>query len=373
MKRIKLPFISTTAFKNSAVSLLKQLKPSVRKVGSPPGTLTYTGHETSPTEIRFFQYDKNDMRYHALINLDELTPKLSDQFVNWVDVTGFENIDLISQLGALFNIDQLTMEDMLNVGQLPKIEEREEYLYITLKLVDLIEEENSFEFTHYSLIIRSNELITFSERPNKQITFIEDRLKNNLGIVRGSGINYLSYGIMDNIVDHYYFTLDWFTNILAELEAEMIENPSKKHINTILTFKKQWLLLRKAIYPFKEAIRKLVNMESAFIKSAGKHYVGDLHDHLQSIGETMEILRETLENLMDLYTSAISNKMNEVMQVLTVVATIFIPLTFIAGIYGMNFENMPELSWENGYFYVLGLMAFIGIWMIIYIRRKHWL
>ena len=141
-------------------------------------------------------------------NLEQLPNKLSSGFINWIDVTGFENIDLLSQLGNLFNIDQLTMEDMLNVGQLPKIEEHEEYLYITLKLVDLIKEENSFEFTHYSLIIKSNELITFSERPNQQITYIEERLKNNLGILRGSGINYLSYGIMDNIVDHYYYTLD---------------------------------------------------------------------------------------------------------------------------------------------------------------------
>jgi len=372
MKKRVLPFLSAAAFRQKAHSLRVHLNPSIKTVATSPGTLTYTGHETAPTKINLFQYDKHNLSAEPIDSVGELKEKLSAAHTNWVDVTGFENIELIRELGTAFGIDQLTLEDLLNVSQLPKIEEHEEYLYITLKLVDLVAEEHTLDFTHYSLILTDEALITFSEKPSKLLTHIEDRLKNNVSKLRNSNMTYLSYRIIDTIVDYYYYTLEWFTNLLADLEVEMVENPSKKHINTILTFKKQWLILRKAFYPFKDAVRRMMNLEPRFIKPTMKHYITDLHDHLQSIGETMEILRETLENLMDLYSSSVGNKLNEVMKVLTIVSTIFIPLTFIAGIYGMNFEHMPELSWENGYFYALGAMVCVGIGMSIYMKRKRW-
>ena len=372
MSKLKLPFLSAHAYKVQAQSLLKHLRPSAKKVGAPPGTLTYTGEELLPTKINFFQYDKDSYSSEAIEKVSEIKSKISKKHINWIEVTGFENIDTISEIGQLLNIDQLTMEDMLNVGQLPKVEEHDNYLYITLKLVDTDPEEHKISFTHYSLIIMENVLVTFSEKPNKVQNHIEARLSTSTSKLRNSNLDYLSYRIIDTTVDYYYIVLEWFTNILADLEVELIEQPSKKHINTILNFKKQWLILRKAFYPLKEAIRKMVNVDPAYIRSAGKHYVIDLHDHLMSIGETMEILRETLDNLMDLYNSTVSNKMNEVMQVLTIVSTIFIPLTFIAGIYGMNFENMPELSWQNGYFYALGVMLLTGIGMTIFMKRKQW-
>lgn len=349
------------------------MRPTVKKVGAPPGTLTYTGEDTTPTEIKYFNYDAHSLKFETLTSIDDIQQKISDKKVNWIDVTGFENIDQLDEIGKRFEIDQLTMEDLLNVSQLPKIEEHDSYLYITLKLIDLIPEEHKIDFTHYSLIIKDDLLITFSEKPNNLLNYMEERLKNNYSKLMQSSINYLSYRIIDTIVDYYYYSLEWFTDTLADLEIDLVEKPSKKHINTILTFKKQWLILRKAFYPFRDAVRRVVNLETNFLKSAGKHYINDLNDHLQSIGETMEIIRETLDNLIDLYNSTVSNRMNEVMQVLTIVSTIFIPLTFIAGIYGMNFEHMPELSWENGYYYTLLLMLVIGISMAIYMKRKRWL
>ena len=372
MRKIKIPFLSKSAFRNVAEELARHLIPSVHKVGAPPGTLTYTGEEPIETTIRFFQYNKDDVTAHSLSTIDEFESKKSQKHVNWVELTGFENIDLLSQVGVHFLIDQLTMEDMLNISQLPKIEEHEDYLYITLKLVNIIPEENIFYFIHYSRVIKKNVLITFSKKPSHILDTIDERLKNKQSKIRNSSLDYLSYRIIDTIVDHYYFALDWFSNILADLELELVEQPSKRHIQTILTYKKQWLILKKAFYPLKEAVRKMMNVEQKFMEGAGKHYIADLNDHLQSIGETMEILRESLNNLMDLYNSTVSNKMNEVMQVLTIVSTIFIPLTFIAGIYGMNFENMPELSWENGYFYTLVVMLIVGIGMIVFMKRKRW-
>lgn len=373
MKKIKIPFLTPAEFIQSTKSLMEHLMPSVHKVGVPPGTLTYTGAATGPTKIRLFQYNKEEIIIHEKEDVSSISKKLSNSKVNWIDVVGFEDINKIRELGALFQIDQLTLEDLLNTGQLPKIEEREDYQYITLKLVNVLSEENMFSFTHYSLIIKGNVLITFSEKPNTIFKNIEDRLQNNVSALRNSSTNYLSYRIIDTIVDNYYLDLEWFTNILSNLETELVENPSKTHIHVILTFKKQWLVLRKAIFPFKESLRRVSRLESDFMHSAGKYYIQDLNDHLQSISETMEILRESLNNLMDLYSSTLSNKMNEVMKMLTIVSTIFIPLTFIAGVYGMNFQNMPELSWKNGYFYTLGIMVLVGITTVLFMIRRKWL
>ncbi len=373
MKKLKLPFLSPKAFSNSAKSIIEHLKPSVHKIGAPPGTLTYTGKNKLATQIRLFQFNKDEVLLDKITSTKELEDKISDKHISWIDVVGFDNIKLYDELGSYLGIDQLTLEDMLNISQLPKIEEHEDYLFITLKVVDLIKEENMFSFTHYNLIVKENMLITFSEKANPIFHNIEERLQNHSSPIRDSSIDYLSYRIVDTIVDHYYSALDWFTDILSELETELIDNPSKKHINSILTFKKQWMVLRKTIIPFKEAVRRLLKTETEFIKRAGENFIVDLLDHLQSIEETMVILRETLNNLMDLYNSTVSNKMNEVMKMLTLVSTIFIPLTFIAGIYGMNFQHMPELGMENGYFYVLGVMGVIGLFMFVYMKLNKWL
>jgi magnesium transporter len=373
MNKIKIPIISPKAFAQTARELIDHLRPSTHKVGAPPGTLTYTGKHRISTKIRLHKYNKNECETLNIKSLDVLDKNLSDHHINWIDVVGFEDIDVIAKLGERFEIDTMTVEDMLNVGQLPKIEELEKYVYTTLKIVELQQDVDKFNIWHFSIILKDNFLITFSETPHKLFEEIEKRMENPTGRLRTSPISYLSYRLLDTIVDHYYYALEWFSNTLGDLEIELVESPHKKHINTILTFKKQWLVLRKSIYPIRDVIRKGIHTEPMFVKSVGKQFIGDIHDHLQSIFETMEILRESLNSLMDLYSSTVSNKMNEVMQVLTIVSTIFIPLTFIAGIYGMNFQHMPELSWENGYFYALILMLVVGVGMAIFMKRKRWL
>ena len=373
MHKIKSPFTSPKGYIQSANELIEHLRPSVHKVGTAPGTLTYTGKHTVPTQIRLFQFDKNNISIEPIENIDDLKNKLSKKNIKWIEVVGFQDIDLITKLGTDFQIDQLTLEDILNISQIPKVEGHDNYLFITLKMVLLKNDENMFQFTHCSLIVKDNLLITFSEKSNSIFNNLESQLQNGHSKLQNTTVGHLSYRIVDTIVDQYYTSLEWFANMLAELEIELVENPSKKHIHTILNFKKKWMILRKTIYPIKDAIKKMLNIETEFIDSAGKHYVEDLHDHLQSIVESMEIIRASLDNLMDLYTSTESNKMNEVMQVLTIVSTVFIPLTFIAGIYGMNFVNMPELEWKNGYFYTLGVMLVVSIIMLLYVKRKRWL
>jgi magnesium transporter len=372
MAKIKIPFISPRAFAHTARELIDYLKPSTHKVGAPPGTLTYTGKHHIPTTVKLHVYNKGNSEAHELTSVEEIDRHLPSHHMHWIEVVGFENIEMIGKLGERFEISTLTLEDMLNVGQLPKIEELEKYVYTTLKIVEFKAEEEKFSISHFSMITKDNIMITFSETSHTLFDEITKRLQNPTSKLRSSDISYLSYRLIDTIVDHYYYAMEWFSNTFGELEIDLVEAPGKEHINTILTFKKQWLVLRKSIYPLRDAIRKGMNTEHRFVRSIGKQFIGDIFDHLQSIFETMEILRETLNNLMDLYNSTVSNRMNEVMQVLTIVSTIFIPLTFIAGIYGMNFQHMPELTWENGYFYVLILMLIIGIGMIIFMKRKRW-
>lgn len=372
MNKIKLPFLTPKAFTQTARELVQYLKSPTDKVGAPPGTLTYTGQHDIPTEIKLHHFDQEQFETSTIQNIDQLREKKLARKNNWIEVIGVKDIETIRTIGEIFGIDPLTLEDLLNVGQLPKIEELKDYLYITLKIVDFDTNEKKFNISHFSIIAFENVLLTFSETPHLLFDKLEMALKKTGSKLRTSSLNYLGYRMIDTIVDHYYFGLEWLSDTLGELEIELVEAPHKKHINTILTFKKKWLVLRKSIYPLRDEIKKRLHTEPVFVKSAGKKYINDVNDHLQSIFENMEIIRETLNNLMDLYNSTVSNKMNEVMQVLTIVSTIFIPLTFIAGIYGMNFENMPELSWENGYFYTLCFMLIIGIGMTIFMKRRHW-
>ena len=372
MNKIKLPFFTPKAFKKSADELKGHLSPPTDKVGAPPGTLTYTGQVDIPTEIKVHHFNKEQFDTVNIETPEQLNKCIQSGAKNWIEVVGFKDIQTIRTIGENFKIDPLTLEDMLNVGQLPKIEELKDYLFVTFKIVDFDAEQIKFNISHFSIIAFENILITFSETHHKLFNKILNALNRPNSDLRASSLNHFGYRLIDTIVDHYYVGLEWFSDTLGELEIELVEAPRKKHINTILTFKKKWLILRKSIYPFRDEIRKRLHSEPVFVKSAGKKYINDVNDHLQSIFETMEIIRETLNNLMDLYNSTVSNKMNEVMQVLTIVSTIFIPLTFIAGIYGMNFDNMPELSWENGYYYTLVVMLIIGISMTIFMKSRRW-
>jgi magnesium transporter len=372
MAKLKIPYISRKAFAESSKEFVEMFKLSTHKVGAPPGTLTYTGKNEPPTSIKYISYTKGEARVEKIEGVNSLPIDMGKSEVHWIHVEGFKDIEKIRKVGERFNIDPLTMEDLLNISQLPKIEEHDDYVYFTFKLIDLIKEKHKIDISHFSMVAKDNVILTFSEAPNVIFDELEKQIRNPSSKLRSSSIHYLSYRIMDTIVDYYYYTMEWFTNTLSQLEIELVENPNKHHIHTILTYKKQWLMMRKSIYPLKDVMRKSVNTTPEFVKSTGKKYINDIHDHLQSIFETMEIIRETLDNLMDLYNSTLSNKMNEIMQVLTIVSTIFIPLTFIAGIYGMNFTNMPELLQENGYFYTLIAMLFIGILMLLYMKKRRW-
>lgn len=364
--------LTTKGILRSARALQKHFKPSVHKVGAPPGTLVYTGHQSYATTTDLIQFDATKLHRHPIHDEKQLKKLIHNDLVNWVRVTGFEDLETIGRIGNAFSIDPMIMEDVVQTGTMPKIELHSDYIFICMKQISVDETDNHLNMSHFSIVLSSAGVITFAETPLTVFDTLMERIQNDQSQVRRMPVGFLCYRILDTVVDYYSVILEWFTNAIADLEEQMIERPSKKHIHSILALKKQWLLLRKALIPLKEELRSAVHVESEFVKSLNEKYLSDIMDHLNGLTETLEIIRASLDNLMELNNSTISNRMNEVMQVLTVVTTIFIPLTFIAGIYGMNFKNMPETRWPNGYFYALGFMLIVGLSMVAYMKKRKW-
>ncbi len=372
MKRRRLKYLSKAGFLHTSRAVLKHMKPARQKIGAAPGTLIYTGHQNNPTEIELIQFDDKEVEFTKIQNVEDIGKHLKEDMVNWVRVTGFDDITTIEAVGNVFNIDPMIMEDVVQTETIPKFELHADFSFIVLKQISINNEDNKIDLSHFSLILTQKALITFAESPLEILNTLDERIKNSQSHVRRMPVGFLSYRVLDTIVDYYSMVLEWFTNTIAELEEQMVENPSKRHIHSILLLKKQWLVLRKALVPLREELRSAQNTDSEFIQTMGEKYMADIQDHLDGLSQTLEIIHASLDNLMELNHSTISTKMNEVMQVLTVVTTIFIPITFIAGIYGMNFENMPETQWPNGYYYVLGFMLLIGLSMVAYMKKRKW-
>jgi len=368
----RLKYLSKAGFLNKSRAVLKHMKPSRQKIGAAPGTLIYTGHQNHPTEIELIQFDANDVEIQTLPDVQGIEKRIKEDKVNWYRVRGFEDISTIEAVGNAFNIDPMIMEDVVQTETIPKFEIYADHIFIALKQISINTEDNKIELSHFSLILSTNVLITFAEAPSEILNTLEERIRNSQSQVRRKPVSFLCYRVVDTIVDYYSMVLEWFTNTIAELEEQMVENPSKRHIHSILLLKKQWLVLRKALVPLRDELRSALNTNNDLIQSIGEKYMGDIEDHLNGLTQTLEIIHASLDNLMELNHSTISTKMNEVMQVLTVVTTIFIPITFIAGIYGMNFETIPETHWPNGYYYALGLMLVIALSMLAYMKKRKW-
>ncbi len=359
-------------FLQSSRALHKHFKPSVTKVGVSPGTLIYTGHQNQTTAIQLIQYDAGKAQVFSIHDKSQLKKLLKPDEVSWVKVSGFENLEMIGMIGNVFSIDPMIMEDVVQTGTVPKIEIHSDHIFISMKQITVDEVESQFNLSHFSIILTTEALLTFAETPLPIFDTLQERIQNDQSQVRRMPASFLCYRVLDTVVDYYSLVLEWFTNHIADLEEEMVERPSKKHIHSILALKKQWLLLRRALIPLREELRSAVNTDSELVNSLEDKYLSDIMDHLNDLTETLEIIHASLDNLMELNNSTINNRINEVMQVLTIITSIFIPITFIAGIYGMNFENMPETRWPNGYFYALGLMATIALSMVAYMKKRKW-
>ncbi len=341
--------------------------------GLPPGQLIHLGEQlTDKSLIELISYNEKQFIEVESENSDDILGKLSSQNINWINIDGLHNIDLIKDVGEHFEINPLILEDVLNPDQRPKVEDYEHHLFFTLKTLNALKSDDII-YEQMSFILGKNYIISFQEKEGDLFEGLRQRLKSDpQSKARKKDADYLFYRLIDTIVDSYYLILENIAERIESLEEEVFIDPSKETLRKIQLLKKELIFLRKSVYPVREAISRISKGEYHFIKRETVRFFSDVYDHSIHVIETLETYRDLTTGLMDMYMTSVSNKMNEVMKVLTIIATIFIPLTFIAGIYGMNFEYMPELSWRYGYASVWGLMLTCLIIMVIYFKRKNW-
>ncbi|NUM53558.1 MAG: magnesium/cobalt transporter CorA [Candidatus Hydrogenedentes bacterium] len=291
--------------------------------------------------------------------------------VVWINVDGLGDKDVIQQLGTMFELHRLALEDVVNVHQRPKVEEYDEHVFFVARMVY---QNETIETEQLSLFLGDSFVLTFQERPGGDcFSPVRDRIRKSAGRIRTHGADFLAYCLIDALVDAYFPVLEVYSDQLEELEDEVLEKPSPRTVHQIHQVRRDLLLLRRAVWPLREAINGMMRNECPVFTGDTRLYMRDCYDHTIQILDLVEAYRELVSDLMDVYLSSISTKLNEVMRVLTVFSTIFMPMTFVASIYGMNFHNMPELDWKFGYYLVLLVMAGIFVGQLVYFRRKGWL
>ncbi|WP_107668545.1 magnesium/cobalt transporter CorA [Cyanothece sp. BG0011] len=340
--------------------------------GSEPGKLNIEP-DAKPSRIVLIDYDES----HAIRKVDvtpkALTPYLGTNTISWMDVQGLGSEKVLKQIGEIFQLHPLLLEDVVNVPQRPKLEDYNEQLVLIVQMVRPNADEEGFESEQVSFVLGNRYLLTFQEEEIEDcFDIVRERIRANQGKVRQQGADYLMYLLLDSIIDGYFPVLEDYGDRIEDIEDELAIAPNTNQLKEIYVIRRELLALRRAIWPLRNVTNMLVRGESSLISSEAQIYFRDCYDHVIQILDIVETYRELASSLMDAYLSSMSNKMNEVMQVLTVVSTIFIPLTFIAGVYGMNFEYMPELKTRWGYFSCLGLMAAIAGGLIFFFWRRGW-
>jgi magnesium transporter len=345
------------------------------KLGMPPGSLVFTGEQKmANVDITVFNYDETFSVEHnpkSLSEVEELIRNLKG--VIWINIDGLHDETFIEGLSTLLDIHKLTMEDILSVGQRPKLEEHSNYLHVVIKEITLDQTEEIIEYEQISFILKDNILVSFQERTGDVFDGVRKRIREGKGTIRKRGADYLMYALLDNVVDHYFVVLETYGEKLEDLETELLENPNNHTLTKLHNFRRETLGLRRTVYPLRELIAAMEKLDDPLFTRENKVFTRDLYDHIIKVIETVEIFRDMTSSLLDLYINSVSNKTNEIMKVLTILTSIFIPLSFISGVYGMNFQNMPELTYKYGYFVILGVMAAVFAGMLIFLRRKKWL
>lgn len=343
-------------------------------IGKIPGELVYVGkREYQPAVFQLIKYNEESSETLKTGEVEVLVAGLAENKINWIDMDGLSDLASIEKLTKHFNFHPMMAEDIVNTEHLPKAEDFGKYLFFTLKMLKVNPKTQQIEQEHLSLVLGHNLLFTFQEGMEGDVFGgIRDRIFANKGRVRKLRADYLFYLLIDAVVDNYYLVLESIREKVELIEDDIIANPSKNMMNNILALKKQLALIRKLVFPLDEELNRLIKEHTEYIHASNLTYIHDAHDHVKHLISTFEAFREMLGGLMDLYMSNLSHTMNGVMKTLTVLSAVFIPLTFVAGIYGMNFENMPELKWEWGYFGLWAIMIAITVSMIAFFRVKKW-
>jgi len=359
--------------------MVKLIKKS-KLTGQPPETLLYEGKARSEhIRITVFDYDENNLIEKEMRQVEECIPFKDKPTVTWINVDGVHRIDILEKLTSCYNIHHLVLEDILNINQRPKVEDFGDYVYIAAKMLTLDEAGDDVAEEQVSMILGRNFLISFQEEKQGDVfDNIRLRLRAGKGRIRRMGADYLTYALLDAMVDSYFAILERLGEKIEALEETMVVRPDPDVLHALNKLKRMLIFLRKSVWPLREVVHGLTQFESSLVSDNAAVYYRDIYDHVIQVVDTIEAFRDTVSGMLDIYLSSLSYRLNEVMKVLTVIATIFMPLTFIAGIYGMNFNtlasrfNMPELGWKFGYFFVLGIMAAVAAVMIAYFKKRKW-
>ena len=345
-----------------------------KKRGLPPGSLVYTGEKKiDNVKISVIDYDQNNIQEKEVKDIKECFPFKDKPTVTWVNIDGLHDVDVIEKIGNYFEVHPLVLEDILNTDQRPKMENFDKYFFFIVKMLYFDEKLHEVHTEQVSLILGENFVISFQESIGDVFDSIRERIRNSKGRIRIRGTDYLVYALLDAIVDNYFIILEKIGEKVEIMEEDLISNPTPSTLQDIYNLKREMIYLRKSVWPLREVISGLQREESALIQESTDIYLRDLYDHTIQVIDTIETFRDMISGMLDMYMSSVSNKMNEVMKVLTIFAAIFIPLTFVAGIYGMNFDIMPELHWQWGYLMVWIIIICVSLSMIIYFKRKKWL
>jgi magnesium transporter len=356
-KRKKISFISRQRSKKSFL---------------PPGTVEAdTSLESQKVVISILQFNENIIEEFVFNQLSELKDVSNNQFVTWINVDGIHDASIIEKIGSLYQIHPLTLEDIANTDQRPKFEDYENYVVVMMKMLYYDTELHNEQLT---IVLKNNVVITFQENHGGDAFYpIRKRLKEAKGRVRKFGADYLCYALIDAVVDSYFNILEIIGDKIELMDEQLISEPTPDTLNVLHAMKREMIYLRKSVWPVRDMVNSLERSETQLIQNSTDVYLRDLHDHVVRVIETVENYRDLINGMMDIYLSSLSNKMNEVMKVLTIISTLFIPVTFIVGVYGMNFEYMPELRSPYGYGATWVVMLVIMGSLLYYFRRKKWL
>ncbi len=345
------------------------------KTGLPPGTPVYIGRTKETTihpRMTVIEYDGNTFAEREVSDPKEWLPLKPAPTVTWINIDAIHDANLLSQIGALFNLHPLLLEDMLNTDQRPKCEVMDDRIYIILKMFDFNMVRQELLTEQVSLVIGENFLMTFHEEVGNEFEIVRERLRQNNARIRKGNSGYLAYSLIDTVVDRYFMLLEKIGESLEDIEEDLTLNPKPEVLQSVHRLKRELIFLRKYIWPVREVIGTLRHSDSPLLNDQTILYLGDVYDHTIQAMDTLETYRDLVSGIQDLYLSVMSNRMNEIMKVLTIMSTLFIPLTFLVGVYGMNFKYMPELAIPWAYPAVWGVMLLSVIGMIAFFKRKHW-
>ncbi len=342
------------------------------KTGLSPGSLVHVGKKyAEKSKITLIRYNEIFFEEKEISSIKDFQREKDKKIITWINIDGLQDIRLFEDIGEIFGLHPLILEDILNTDQRPKMEDYGDYIYLVLqnfcgqKGEDLLSDQ-------VSIVLGKDFVLSFQERESDLEESIREKISKNKGRIRKEGADYLAHAIVDNVVDNYFVVLENLEEKIENLEDDLVKKPTPSTLHDIHMFKRDLIMLGKTLWPLREAISSIERSDLPLINKNTLFYFKDIYDHTIAIIDTVETFKDMLSGMLDIYLSTVSNRLNEVMKVLTIIATIFMPLTFIAGIYGMNFKYMPELEWRWGYFGALGVMLIVALLMMFYFKKKKW-